>query len=208
MPKVSHNCNDQSSSAAAPQLMQTIALVGLMGAGKSTVGRRLANLLDVGFCDADDEIAIAAGRPIADIFAERGEEEFRAGERRVIARLLDEPPHILATGGGAFMNPLTRVVLRQKALTLWLRADLDTLMHRVQKRTDRPLLQNTDPRATMQTLITQRYPIYQEADFVVDSIDGPHNATVERIVKKLVDAKILDPKILRNLSKNGQNDVH
>jgi shikimate kinase len=166
-------------------LQRTIALVGLMGAGKSSVGRRLAVQLGVPFKDADDEIVIAAGRPIADIFAERGEDEFRAGERRVIARILDDPPHILATGGGAFMNPLTRIILRQRATTIWLRADIETLVKRVSRRDDRPLLRNADPRLVMTELMERRYPIYQEADLVVDSREGPHQITVDAVIAAL-----------------------
>lgn len=166
-------------------LQRTIALVGLMGAGKSSVGRRLAVQLGVPFKDADDEIVIAAGRPIADIFAERGEDEFRAGERRVIARILDDPPHILATGGGAFMNPLTRIILRQRATTIWLRADIETLVKRVSRRDDRPLLRNADPRVVMTELMERRYPIYQEADLVVDSREGPHQITVDAVIAAL-----------------------
>jgi shikimate kinase len=166
-------------------LKRTIALVGLMGAGKSSVGRRLALELSVPFKDADDEIVIAAGRPIADIFEDRGEDEFRAGERRVIARLLDEPPHILATGGGAFMNPVTRIVLRQRATTVWLRADLDTLVKRVSRRDDRPLLRNVDRRAVMADLMEKRYPTYSEADVIVDSREGPHNLTVDAVIAVL-----------------------
>lgn len=175
--------------AAAPQaaLPRTVALVGLMGAGKSSVGRRLAAQLGVAFKDADDEIVIAAGRSIADIFAERGEEEFRAGERRVIARLLDGPAHILATGGGAFLNPLTRILMRQRAVTVWLRADLDTLMKRVLRRDDRPLLKSGDPREVMARLMEVRYPVYAEADLVVDSREGPHQWTVDAVMKALRD---------------------
>lgn len=166
-------------------LKRTIALVGLMGAGKSSVGRRLAVQLGVPFKDADDEIVIAAGRPIADIFADRGEDEFRAGERRVIARILDDPPHILATGGGAFMNPVTRVLLRQRATTIWLRADLETLVKRVSRRDDRPLLHNADPRVVMADLMEKRYPTYGEADLIVESREGPHHLTVEAVIAAL-----------------------
>jgi shikimate kinase len=176
--------SDPLSQSTSP-LKRTIALVGLMGAGKSSVGRRLAVQLGVPFKDADDEIVIAAGRPIADIFAERGEDEFRAGERRVIARILDDPPHVLATGGGAFMNPVTRVLLRQRATTIWLRADLETLVKRVTRRDDRPLLRNKDPRVVMADLMAQRYPIYGEADLVVESRDGPHQLTVEAVIAAL-----------------------
>ncbi len=192
MPQQPEIDESEQSLVKPPVLKRTIALVGLMGAGKSTVGRRLAQALDVCFSDADDEIIIAAGRPIADIFSERGEEEFRAGERRVIARLLDEPPRILATGGGAFMNPLTRIVLRQKAVTIWLRADIDTLMARVLKRGERPLLKNDNPRQTMESLMQERYPIYAEADFVVDSIDGPHSQIVDRIIEVLIEGGIIE----------------
>jgi shikimate kinase len=156
-----------------------------MGAGKSSVGRRLAVQLGVPFKDADDEIVIAAGRPIADIFADRGEDEFRAGERRVIARILDDPPHILATGGGAFMNPVTRVLLRQRATTVWLRADLDTLVKRVTRRDDRPLLRNKDARVVMADLMALRYPTYGEADLIVESREGPHHITVEAVIAAL-----------------------
>jgi shikimate kinase len=176
--------SDASPQSIAP-LRRTIALVGLMGAGKSSVGRRLAVQLGVPFKDADDEIVIAAGRPIADIFADRGEDEFRAGERRVIARILDAPPHILATGGGAFMNPITRVVLRQRATTVWLRADLDTLVKRVSRRDDRPLLRNVDARVVMANLMEQRYPTYAQADIVVESKEGPHHLTVDAVIAAL-----------------------
>lgn len=179
-------------------LRRTIALVGLMGAGKSSVGRRLAVQLGVPFKDADDEIVIAAGRPIADIFAERGEDEFRAGERRVIARILDEPPHILATGGGAFMNPVTRVVLRQRATTIWLRADLDTLVKRVSRRDDRPLLRNADARVVMADLMDKRYPIYGEADIIVESREGPHHITVDAVIAALRVHGELDVKSLED----------
>ncbi len=176
-------------SDAPPQppspLKRTIALVGLMGAGKSSVGRRLAVQLGVPFKDADDEIVIAAGRPIADIFAERGEDEFRAGERRVIARILDNPPHILATGGGAFMNPVTRVLLRQRATTIWLRADLETLVKRVSRRDDRPLLRNVDPRVVMADLMEKRYPTYADSDITVESREGPHHITVDAVIAAL-----------------------
>lgn len=186
-------------------LPRTIALVGLMGAGKSTVGKRLAQALGVSFCDADDEIEIAAGRPIADIFKEHGEEEFRAGERRVIARLLQRSPHILATGGGAFMNELTRDLMRQKAITIWLKADIDTLMNRVQRRNDRPLLQNANPRATMEHLMELRYPVYATADITVESVDGPHLATVDKIISAL-QAKAILPKDL--VLKPGNSHDH
>ncbi len=177
-----------------PKLLKTVALVGLMGAGKSTVGRRMASSLGVDFVDADDEIVIAAGRSIKDIFQERGEEEFRAGERRVIARLLEQKPQILATGGGAFMNPLTRIILREKAITVWLRADIDTLMHRVSRRNERPLLHTENPRQTMIDLMTARYPVYEQADIIVDSVDGPHSITVNNVIAALKEyGEVFEP---------------
>lgn len=181
-----HNTEGHTSSGLIkPFLTNTVALVGLMGAGKSTVGRRIAQSINVNFCDADDEIVTAAGRPIKDIFQERGEEEFRAGERRVISRLLEQEPHILATGGGAFMNPLTRVLMRERAVTVWLRADIDTLMHRVARRNDRPLLAGDNPRQVMENLMEIRYPIYAQADIIIDSIDGPHSLTVNNVIEAL-----------------------
>lgn len=187
-----HNIEGQSHiGLESPKLLKTVALVGLMGAGKSTVGRRIAQSLNVNFCDADDEIVLAAGRPIKDIFQERGEEEFRAGERRVIARLLEQEPHIMATGGGAFMNPLTRILMREKAVTVWLRADIDTLMHRVSKRNDRPLLSGDNPRKIMEDLMLIRYPIYEQADIIIDSIDGPHSLTVNNVIESLKNNGVL-----------------
>lgn len=184
--------SDATTRTLSP-LKRTIALVGLMGAGKSSVGRRLAVQLGVPFKDADDEIVIAAGRPIADIFADRGEDEFRAGERRVIARILDGPPHILATGGGAFMNPVTRVVLRQRATTIWLRADLETLVKRVSRRDDRPLLRNVDARAVMGDLMEKRYPTYALADIIVESREGPHHITLDAVIQALRAHGELEP---------------
>lgn len=182
---------ENKSTAKNIKIDKTIALVGLMGAGKSTVGRRLATALGLDFCDADDEIAIAAGQPIPDIFKERGEEEFRAGERRVITRLLNQKAHILATGGGAFMNPLTRVLMREKAITVWLRADIDTLMSRVSRKNDRPLLHTENPRKVMEDLMDKRYPIYAQADIIIDSVDEPHNFIVNRIIESLKQRYIL-----------------
>jgi shikimate kinase len=170
-----------------PVLDRTVALVGLMGAGKSSVGRRLAQVLGVPFRDADDEIEKAARKTVAEIFAEHGEPEFRRGERRVIARLLDEPPHILATGGGAFMDAETRALMAKRAITIWLRADIDTLMKRVSRREDRPLLKTPNPRSTMEGLMAARYPVYAEADIVVDSREGPHMAAVDAILRALRD---------------------
>ena len=157
---------------------RTVALVGLMGAGKSTIGRRLAHALELPFVDADTEIEHAAGQSIPEIFAKHGECEFRRGERAVIERLLDRPPHILATGGGAFIDPRTRALMKERAITIWLKAPLDVLMKRVSKRDDRPLLKEDDPRAVMQRLMDARYPIYAEADLTIETINSPHSAAV------------------------------
>ncbi|NNC00766.1 shikimate kinase, partial [Corallococcus exiguus] len=139
---------------------RSLVLVGLMGAGKSTVGRRLSQKLGLPFRDADHEIEAAAGMTIPDIFAIHGEAHFRDGERRVIGRLLQEGPMVLATGGGAFMNPETRRNIGAGGISIWLRADLDVLMKRVRKRANRPLLQNPDPEATMRKLMDDRHPVY------------------------------------------------
>ena len=164
---------------------RTVALVGLMGAGKSAIGKRLAARLGLPFVDADDEIEHAAGCTIAEFFEKYGEAEFRAGERRVIARLLDEPPHVLSTGGGAYMDPETRALMRTKAITVWLRADLDVLFDRVRKRTHRPLLRQGDPREILANLMKQRYPIYAEANIVVDSTAQPADRTTEQTIAAL-----------------------
>jgi shikimate kinase len=164
---------------------RTVALVGLMGAGKTTVGRRLAQALALPFIDADEAIATAAGRSIEDIFADRGECEFRRGERQVIARLLAGPPHVLATGGGAFINPETRALMKARAITIWLRAPLEVLMRRVSKRDHRPLLKEDDPQAVMQRLMDERYPIYAEADLTVDTANTPHHTAVVAILAAL-----------------------
>lgn len=167
------------------ELGRTLALVGLMGAGKTTIGRRLAQALALPFVDADVAIADAAGQSVEEIFAAHGECEFRRGERKVIERLLDEPPHVLATGGGAFINPGTRALMKQKAISIWLKAPLDVLMKRVARRDDRPLLKEDNPRAVMQKLMDDRYPIYAEADLVVETGAGPHNAAVAAILNVL-----------------------
>ncbi|MGH6951573.1 MAG: shikimate kinase [Vitreimonas sp.] len=164
---------------------RTIALVGLMGAGKTTVGRRLAQALSLPFADADAEIANAAGRSIDAIFAEHGECEFRRGERQVIARLLTGPVHVLATGGGAFIDVRTRALMKEHAISVWLKAPLDVLMKRVAKRDNRPLLKEEDPRAVMQRLMDDRYPIYAEADLTIETGIGPHNTAVSLILDAL-----------------------
>ncbi|MEM7768757.1 MAG: shikimate kinase [Pseudomonadota bacterium] len=169
----------------APYANRTVALVGLMGAGKSTVGRRLAEALGRRFHDSDEEIEKAAGLPVSDIFSLHGEAEFRRGERRVLERLLSAPPHVLATGGGAFLDPDTRALMRQRAVTVWLNADLETLWKRVQKRDSRPLLKVDNPRGALAQLLDERKPIYAQADVSVLSADGPHRDTVRAILTAL-----------------------
>jgi shikimate kinase len=167
-------------------LRRTVVLVGLMGAGKTSVGRRLAEALAVPFRDSDEEIVAAAGMDIPDIFATLGEAEFRLGERRVIARLLDADPHVLATGGGAFMNAETRQLIAARAVSVWLRADLDTLVERTSRRGDRPLLRNGDPREILGRLMAERHPIYAEADITIDSEPGAaHEVMVDRVIAAL-----------------------
>jgi shikimate kinase len=166
-------------------LSRTVALVGLMGAGKSAIGKRLAVRLGLPFVDADDEIERAAACSIAEFFERYGEEEFRAGERRVIARLLERPPHVLSTGGGAYMNDETRALLRARAVTVWLRAELDVLFDRVRRRGHRPLLRQGDPRAILGRLMEQRYPVYALADIVVDSTAQPADRTTDQVVDAL-----------------------
>jgi len=162
-----------------------IVLVGLMGAGKTTVGRRLAEKLSLAFIDADHEIELAAGQTIPEIFAQHGEAYFRDGERKVIARLLENGAQVLATGGGAFMNAETRTTIKRNAISIWLRADFDLLMRRVRRRSNRPLLQNDDPEAVMRKLIAERYPVYAEADITVDSRDVAHTSIVNSIIRSL-----------------------
>jgi len=164
---------------------KTIALVGLMGVGKTSIGRRLAQRLDLPFVDADAEIEAAAGASIEEIFQRHGEAAFRDGERRVMARLLDAPPHVIATGGGTFIDRSTRALLRAAAITVWLRADLELMLARVSRRDNRPLLKNVDRRAVLERLIAERYPVYAEADLTIESIDGPPDATVERVLAAL-----------------------
>lgn len=164
---------------------QSLVLVGLMGAGKSTVGRRLATRLGRDFVDADDEIEAAAGMEIPDIFAQYGEAHFRDGERRVLARLLAERGLVIATGGGAFMHPETRALIHDKARSIWLKADVDTLVRRCAKRIDRPLLSSGNPRDVLMRLMAERYPVYAEADFTVESGGDTHDQVVARILDVL-----------------------
>jgi shikimate kinase len=164
---------------------RSIVMVGLMGAGKSSIGRRLATRLNLPFVDADTEIEAAAGCTIAEFFERHGEAAFRDGERRVIARLLEDEPKVLATGGGAFMDAETRAAIAHAGISVWLRADLDTLVRRTARRTDRPLLNNDDPANTLESLMETRHPVYARADIVVESNDGPPDETVERVADAL-----------------------
>lgn len=167
------------------KLDKSIVLVGLMGVGKTTVGRRLAASLNLPFADSDQEIETAAGMSIADIFETHGEADFRRGEKRVIERLVNGRQCVLATGGGAFVDDDSRALIKSKCISIWLRADLDVLMRRVSKRATRPLLQTEDPRAVMERLMTERAPFYAQADFTIDSHDSPHDETVDEILNLL-----------------------
>src|SRR5262249_10167106 len=164
---------------------RSIVLVGMMGAGKSSVGRRLAARLAIPFVDADGEIEIAAGMTIPEIFSTYGEAYFRSGEARVIARLLDGGPQVLATGGGAFMNADTRAAIRGKAVSVWLKAEYDVLYRRVKRRSDRPMLKTADPAETLRRLMAERYPVYAEADVTVHSREVPHDTIVNEILGML-----------------------
>lgn len=166
-----------------------IALVGLMGVGKTTIGRRLAARLGRRFVDADDAVVEAAGRSIADIFADFGEAAFRDGERRVIARVLETgEPVVLALGGGAFVDPATRALVKRQAVSVWLRADIDILYERTRRKPgSRPLLNDPDPRAVLARLAAQREPAYREADIAVDSDTEDHETTVDRVLDALAD---------------------
>src|SRR6267154_362660 len=174
----------QDAEITAALGRRSIVLVGMMGAGKSTIGRRLAGRLRLPFLDADIEIEAAAGMSISDIFETHGEPHFRDGEARVIARLLEGGPAVIATGGGAFMREETRGRIRSKAVSLWLKADADIIMKRVKRRADRPLLKTADPAATVGRLIEEREPVYQHADITIWSRDVPH----EKIVDECIDA--------------------
>jgi shikimate kinase len=172
------------SSSPGP-FNKTIALVGLSGVGKSSVGRRLASALGMPFRDADVEVEAAAGRPIAEIFAQYGEPAFRDGERRVIARLLAEAPHVLATGGGAFVQPETRKLIKAQAISIWLKADIEVLAKRVGRKENRPLLAGKDPLEVLAAQARERYPAYAEADIEVETGDTAHQVAVEAILRVL-----------------------
>lgn len=168
-----------------PLRARTITLVGLMGVGKSSVGRRLANALELPFKDADVEIEAAAGRSIPEIFASLGEPAFREGERRVITRLLEDPPHVLATGGGAFITPETRALIKERSISVWLKADLEVLARRVSRKDNRPLITGKDPLEVLTDLAAVRYPIYAEADVTVETGDTAHHVTVDQVIQAL-----------------------
>jgi shikimate kinase len=175
--------HDAEISAALGK--RCVVLIGMMGAGKSTIGRRMAARLRLPFVDADTEIETAAGMSIPDIFETHGEPHFRDGEARVIARLLDNGPAVIATGGGAFMREETRSRVRDKAVSIWLKADADVIMKRVRRRSDRPLLQNADPEGTVSRLLGEREPVYATADLTILSRDVPHDKIVDECLEAL-----------------------
>ena len=174
--------NRPEAAVVAALGRRSVVLVGMMGAGKSSVGRRVALRLGIPFVDADTEIEKAAGRAITDIFAIRGEAEFRAGEARVILRLLEGGPQVLATGGGAFVNPDTRAAIAAKGISIWLKAEPEVLMKRIKRRQDRPLLHTADPAATLRKLLEEREPVYALADLTVQSREVTHDRIVDEIV--------------------------
>ncbi len=175
----------RQQKAANRMIDRPVVLVGLMGAGKTTVGRRLASRLGMPFVDADAEIETAAGRSIQEIFEDFGEVEFRKGERRVISRLLSGEPMVLATGGGAFMDPKTRERIKRQARSVWLKADVALLAERTARRDTRPLLKDSDAEAVLKKLADERYPVYAEADITVESGQGPHEQVVDAILDAL-----------------------
>jgi len=176
---------DHPATLTAALGRRSIVMIGMMGAGKSSIGRRLASRLGIPFADADVAIEEAAGMSVADIFEAHGEPAFRAGEAKVIARLLEHGPQVLATGGGSFVNPETRARIHAKGISVWLKADTDVLLRRVKRRDNRPLLRNSDPGATLTSLLAAREPFYGEADLTVLSRDVPHEVIVEEIVSLL-----------------------
>src|SRR5215472_10437815 len=183
-------------SSGKAVLNRSVALVGMMGAGKTSIGKRLAARLEVGFCDADHEIEAAAGMTVAEIFSKYGEPEFRRLERSVIGRLLAQPPHVLATGGGAYMDESTRDAMRAHAFTIWLKAPIDILLGRVRKRQEhdqsRPLLNTSDMRGTLEKLSAIREPVYALADMVLESGDEPHAVLLDKIVAALASHGICE----------------
>ena len=186
MVRVLVSTNNSNESYHGP-FQKPIVLVGLMGAGKTSIGRKLADRMQVPFVDADQELEKAAGCTITEFFEKFGEKEFRRGEKRVIARLLKSCPCVLATGGGAFMDLETRAMIKNTAVSVWLNVDLDTLDIRLARRTGRPLLQTNNPRATLQSLMEKRYPIYAEADMIVETINGSVDVTVDKVYESIID---------------------
>jgi shikimate kinase len=185
---VQNDAGEQASAVAILGLLEqrSIVLVGMMGVGKSSIGRRLAARLGVPFVDADSEIEKAAGMSIPDIFARHGEAYFRNGEARVIARLLESGPQVLASGGGAVMNADTRAAIKAKGVSIWLKAELDVLMRRIAKRkSERPMLQTDDPSETLRQLLVAREPFYALADLTVQSREAPHETIVAEIMRAL-----------------------
>lgn len=181
----SNNRHQQLAKIRQSLGSNSLVLIGLMGAGKSAVGRRLAASLALPFTDADSEIEAAAGQSIGEIFAEHGEAYFRTGERKVIARLLENGPQVLATGGGAFMDPDTRGAVKAHGTSVWLKANLRVLMRRVARRDNRPLLQVENPEAVMKKLMAERHPVYAQADITIESREAPHEVVVGNIVNAL-----------------------
>ena len=192
-----HKAAEQVPQGVAEELrarlgQRTIALVGMPGSGKSSIGRRLAPRLGLTFVDADAQIEEAAGgMTVAEIFAAHGEAEFRALEARVIARLLDEGPSVIATGGGALINDGTRRLIAEKSIAIWLKAEIPVLMRRVRRKTDRPLLKGKDPESTLKQLLAAREPLYAQAPIVVTSREGPHETVVDTIIEEM--RRVLSP---------------
>lgn len=185
MPLLTRDPTDAPPAALAATLPRTLVLIGLMGAGKSSVGKRLALQLGVPFRDSDAEIEAAAGMSVSDIFAREGEAAFRRAERDTIAQLLAGPPHVLGTGGGAFMDTDTRALIRGAGLSVWLRAELDVLVRRCARKETRPLLRTGDPRVILAELMARRYPVYAEADLTVDTADTPVDTTVAAVLSAI-----------------------
>ena len=185
IPETAAGIETSSTTQRQPWRARPLVLVGLMGAGKSTIGRRLAKQIGWRFVDSDEEIEAAAGCSVSDIFTIHGEAIFRDLEQRVITRLLGEAPMVLATGGGAWMQPGVRAIIKQQATSVWLRAELEVLTDRVSKRNHRPLLETGDKREILHKLMQERYPVYEEADVIIDSSHGPHETVVERVISAL-----------------------
>lgn len=199
---------DASREAKRDELLallqgRPVVLVGMMGAGKTTVGRRLAHRIKRRFVDSDDEIEKAAGMSIADMFEAHGEADFRAGEARVIARLLKEHDIVLGTGGGAFMNPETRALIKATAVSVFITAEFEVLFARVSRRSNRPLLKTADPRATLRNLIEVRYPVYHEADVTVASRDVPQDVVAGEVIDALIAYLSADTAQARTIANAG-----